>query len=244
MNEGLFLCQLAADKSGANVMKLPLHNINLHCARPLAELHIFLSRWLTYSPLVLHNVIPPMLLGEVRCQHIKAASKLREHHVIGVTCEGQYWITTLYSGNVWKGILGETDFSISVSNILCFYAWPYYVTEAATSPCLWIRRASSSLEPRSWARSKATSSCIRPGSPLSPWVSHSPPLNRDPLRALRASALGNMQWTKWILDLRTMSRRASWKRKSRVRDPGRNRPTGNAISSTDICKCNQLNFFA
>ncbi len=106
MNEGLFLCQLAADKSGANVMKLPLHNINLHCARPLAKLYIFLSRWLTYSLLVLHNVIPPMLLGEVRRQHIKAASKLREHQMIGVTCEGQYWMTTLYSGN-WKRYFGE-----------------------------------------------------------------------------------------------------------------------------------------
>lgn len=43
INEGLFLCQLTADKSGADVMKLPLHNINLHCAWPLPELYIFLS---------------------------------------------------------------------------------------------------------------------------------------------------------------------------------------------------------
>lgn len=40
MNGGLFLCQLAADKSGADVMKLPPHNINLGCAWAQAELHI------------------------------------------------------------------------------------------------------------------------------------------------------------------------------------------------------------
>lgn len=42
MNEGLFHCQLAADKSGADVMKLPPQNINLYCSWPLAELYILL----------------------------------------------------------------------------------------------------------------------------------------------------------------------------------------------------------
>ena len=40
MNEGLLLRQLAADKSGADVMKLPPHNINLGRARAQAELHL------------------------------------------------------------------------------------------------------------------------------------------------------------------------------------------------------------
>lgn len=31
MNEGLFICQMAADKSGPDVMKLPPHSINLDC---------------------------------------------------------------------------------------------------------------------------------------------------------------------------------------------------------------------
>lgn len=57
-----------------------------------------LSRWLTYSLLILHYVIPPVLLGEVRSQHIEAPPKLGEHHVIRVTCEGQYRMTTLHSG--------------------------------------------------------------------------------------------------------------------------------------------------
>lgn len=39
---------------------------------------------LTYSLLILHYVIPPVLLGEVGGQHIKASPKLREHHVIRV----------------------------------------------------------------------------------------------------------------------------------------------------------------
>lgn len=42
MNEGLFLCQLAADKSGQDVMKLAPHNINLYCSWPGAELYILL----------------------------------------------------------------------------------------------------------------------------------------------------------------------------------------------------------
>lgn len=42
MNEGLFLCQLAADKSGADVMKLPPHTINLHRAWPPAEVYVLL----------------------------------------------------------------------------------------------------------------------------------------------------------------------------------------------------------
>lgn len=50
---------------------------------------LLLSHWLTYSLLVLHNVIPPMLLGEVRRQHIKTSAELREHHVIRVTCTGE-----------------------------------------------------------------------------------------------------------------------------------------------------------
>lgn len=33
MDEGLFLCQVAADKSGPDVMKLPPHSINLGCRR-------------------------------------------------------------------------------------------------------------------------------------------------------------------------------------------------------------------
>lgn len=40
MNEGLLLRQLAADKSGADVMKLPPHNINLGRARAQAEPHL------------------------------------------------------------------------------------------------------------------------------------------------------------------------------------------------------------
>lgn len=107
MNEGLFLCQSTADKSGADVMKPPPHNINLPCAWPTAELHIFLPRRLTHSLLVLHDVIPPVLLGEVRCQHVKAPSKLGEHHVIGVTCK-----KSARSNNVrfWNcsDILGQT----------------------------------------------------------------------------------------------------------------------------------------
>lgn len=103
MNEGLFLCQFAADKSGADVMKLPPHNINLGWAWAQAELHILLlSCWLTYSLLVLHNVIPPVLLCEVRCQHIETSSELWEHHVIRVTCAGEYKTTTLYPGSNWR----------------------------------------------------------------------------------------------------------------------------------------------
>lgn len=96
MNEGLFLCQFAADKSGADVMKLPPHNINLGWA------WAHFARWLTYSLLILHNVIPPVLLCEVWCQHIETSSELWEHHVIGVTCAGEYQTTTLYPGSVWR----------------------------------------------------------------------------------------------------------------------------------------------
>lgn len=117
----------------------------------------------------------------------------------------------IYVGNPCTSAYGQTRrFAFLHLSLVCNWS-------SSLSPCLWIWRESSSLEPRSWARSRATSSCIRPRSPLSPWPSHSPPLYRDPLRALRASALGNMQWTKWILDLRTMSRRASWERWKRVK---------------------------
>ncbi|TNN86788.1 hypothetical protein EYF80_002971 [Liparis tanakae] len=92
MAAGVIGMQLTADKSGADVMKPPPHNINLPCAWPPAELHIFLPRRSTHSLLVLHDVIPPVLLGEVRRQHVKAPSKLGEHHVIGVACKSFIWM--------------------------------------------------------------------------------------------------------------------------------------------------------
>lgn len=68
-------------------------------------------------------------------------------------------------------------------------------------PWRYMRRASSSLEPRSWARSSTTSSCMSPVSLLSPWTRISP---------LRASALGIRQCTKCTLERLTVSISASW----------------------------------
>lgn len=42
MNEGLFICELTADKSGGDVMQLPPRDINLHSAWPLAVRHLSL----------------------------------------------------------------------------------------------------------------------------------------------------------------------------------------------------------
>lgn len=106
MNESLYLCQVAADKSGPAVMKLPPHSINLGCRHRQTCTFLPPSCWLTYPLFVLHNVVPPVLLCEVRCQHVEAPTELGEHHVVGVTCAG-------------KSCVPSVEMDVLEQNLLC-----------------------------------------------------------------------------------------------------------------------------
>lgn len=141
MNEGLFLCQLAADKSGADVMKLPPHNINLGSALGAGSSRACRSpsRWLTYSLLVLHDVIPAVLLGEVRRQHVEPSPELGEHHVIGVTyrCRGEE-LRRDFQRERCFGREKTAYFGWTLNRQWAprFLARQEHGIEAATSPCL------------------------------------------------------------------------------------------------------------
>lgn len=70
-----------------------------------------------------------------------------------------------------------------------------------------MRSASSSFDPLSCALRRPTSKVMRPESRLSPCVTRgSPP-------PPTASAFGSKQWTKWTLERRTMSIRASYEKR-------------------------------